>query len=267
MNSNAAERDQLLELLADQVMNELDPGDQQELQQLREAYPDVAAVDFDQVATLFELATLPAEIPALPRELREGILSLSAAPNAADDEKTASLVVAPASHEAAEYQGSPFREWLGWMVAAGLFIAILLSLEPSKGRDSLTAQRDSLAQAADVVKIAWEKTGDAAARQASGDVIWSTALQQGYMRLAGLKTNDPTMQQYQLWIIDEGRPDSPPVDGGVFDITQDGEVIIPIQAKLRVFKPSAFAITIEKPGGVVVSQQERVPLLAKLERA
>jgi hypothetical protein len=45
-------------------------------------------------------------------------------------------------------------------------------------------------------------------------------------------------------------------------VTSDGETIVPIQAKLKVLKPAAFAITIEKPGGVVVSTQERLPLLA-----
>jgi phosphotransferase system IIA component len=44
------------------------------------------------------------------------------------------------------------------------------------------------------------------------------------------------------------------VDGGVFDIqASNGEVIIPINAKLAVNKPTAFAITLEKTGGVVVS--------------
>jgi anti-sigma-K factor RskA len=83
----------------------------------------------------------------------------------------------------------------------------------------------------------------------------------GFMRLIGMPINDPLQEQYQLWIIDPLRDDEP-VDGGVFDIAESGEVIVPIQAKLHVTKPAAFAITIEKPGGVVVSTQERLPLLA-----
>ena len=92
-------------------------------------------------------------------------------------------------------------------------------------------------------------------------------MQQGYLRIVGLDVNNPAEQQYQLWIFDDGRPDSDPVDGGVFDVSQEGEVIVPINAKLKVFQPSLFAITIEEPGGVVVSKQERVPLLAKLPNA
>ena len=38
-----------------------------------------------------------------------------------------------------------------------------------------------------------------------------------------------------------------------FDITSDGELIIPVRAKLAVNRPAAFAVTLEQPGGVVVS--------------
>ena len=38
-----------------------------------------------------------------------------------------------------------------------------------------------------------------------------------------------------------------------FDVGPGGEVVIPIDAKLRVGRPTAFAITLEKAGGVVVS--------------
>ena len=69
--------------------------------------------------------------------------------------------------------------------------------------------------------------------------------------------NDPVKAQYQLWIVDPER-DAHPVDGGVFDVPTAGEILVPIQAKLTIHRPTAFAITLEKPGGVVVSTQ---PLL------
>ena len=40
--------------------------------------------------------------------------------------------------------------------------------------------------------------------------------------------------------------------------------VVQIDAKLEVLNPAAFAITIEKPGGVVVSTQDRLPLIAAL---
>lgn len=103
-------------------------------------------------------------------------------------------------------------------------------------------------------KTPWKK-------KVSGDVVWSNAKQQGFMRFVGMPVNDPAIEQYQWWIIDPSR-DNEPIDGGVFDVTSSEEAIIAIQAKLQVNQPKAFAVTIEKPGGVVVSTQERLPLLA-----
>ena len=54
-----------------------------------------------------------------------------------------------------------------------------------------------------------------------------------------------------------------PVDGGVFDIASNGKVIIPIDARISIAKAVMLAITEEKPGGVVVSDRKRLPLLAK----
>ena len=97
----------------------------------------------------------------------------------------------------------------------------------------------------------------------SGEVIWNDEKQEGYMSLENLAVNDPTKNQYQLWIVDPER-DELPVDGGVFDITEkDGKSIIPIRNALAINKPVAFVITLEQPGGVVKSKQEVVVALAK----
>src|SRR5690606_18561836 len=84
----------------------------------------------------------------------------------------------------------------------------------------------------------------------SGRVIWSSDRQTGCMVFTGMKPNDPAKEQYQLWIIDATQKH--PIDGGVFNITKDGEAVVPITPKIRVDQPVAFAVTIEKPGGVVV---------------
>ena len=50
----------------------------------------------------------------------------------------------------------------------------------------------------------------------------------------------------------------------VFDIPTDGSpVVVPIAAKLALTNPQAFVITLEQPGGVVKSKQEKVVALAK----
>ena len=153
-----------------------------------------------------------------------------------------------------------------WCVAASIaYVLFIPFLGKGNLNVSLSSQRDNLiASASDIIRSKWESTKpDPTIGTELGDVVWSTASQQGYMTIRGLPVNDATKEQYQLWIIDPTRDDKP-VDGGVFDITSTAESIVPIHAKLRVDKPTVFAITVEKPGGVVVSDQQRLPLLAKI---
>src|SRR6185295_19400023 len=93
----------------------------------------------------------------------------------------------------------------------------------------------------------------------TGDVVFDPVRQIGFLRFQGIPANDPRLAQYQLWIADAGRRQPEPVDGGVFDVTPQatasGDVIIPFRAKLPVGKPAAFVVTMEQPGGVVVSKQ------------
>ena len=161
-----------------------------------------------------------------------------------------------------------WREAVAWFAAAAS-VALLLYQQapPADSPLSPAAQRaELLAGAADAITVAWSATEDPAGAAASGDVVWSGERQTGFLRFQGLAVNDPTESQYQLWIFDATRDDAHPVDGGVFDVDREtGDVIVPIRAKLRVFEPSLFAVTVEKPGGVVVSSRERLPLLAKVE--
>ena len=126
------------------------------------------------------------------------------------------------------------------------------------------ARAKLLAEAKDVVRTTWGETGDQAGKGETGEVVWSNERQEGYMTFRAVDANDPKATQYQLWIFDAERDERYPVDGGVFDVdTSKGEVTIPISAKVAVRKPTLFAVTVEKPGGVVVSKRERIVVAAK----
>ncbi len=161
---------------------------------------------------------------------------------------------------------------LGWLAAAAsLLIAVYAWSTMSRSVEaprSLTERRATLlAQAPDVVQLNWTATKDPAAANASGDVVWSNARQEGFMRFRGLAPNDPSRSQYQLWIFDGQQDERYPIDGGVFDVEPaSGDVLVPIRAALRVVDPKLFAVTVEKPGGVVVSSRERLPLLAEVPK-
>ena len=109
-------------------------------------------------------------------------------------------------------------------------------------------------------------TADPESATGIGDVVWSPSRQQGFMRFRGLAANDPAVAQYQLWIFDAERDEAYPVDGGVFDVPPeaDGDVVVRIDPRLVVGRAVAFAVTVEQPGGVVVSSRSRLPLLAAL---
>ena len=105
---------------------------------------------------------------------------------------------------------------------------------------------------------------DPDAARLTGDVVFDPVTQRGYLRFRNLPANDPRRGQYQLWIVDGTRTQPPPVDGGVFDVpAAGGEVLIPFQPRLPVGRAAAFVITLERPGGVVVSGQERVLAIAR----
>ena len=89
-------------------------------------------------------------------------------------------------------------------------------------------------EATDVVTLPWAAPTAAGYEGVTGDVVWSQSKQQGYLRLANMPVNDPARVQYQLWIVDPERDSKHPVDGGVFNVSSTGEVIIPIQAKLPI---------------------------------
>ena len=172
--------------------------------------------------------------------------------------------------------------WLGWAFAAIALIALGLNIyftrsteipivkgptptptpektvTPGDMRNALMASGRQLMQAT-------IGAGTMKDVQPVGDVVWSDEMQKGYVRVTGLPKNDPQKETYQLWIVAENQNPKTPVDGGTFDVNAEGEVIIPINAKVKALNPQAFAITMEKPGGVPVSEQKKVAALAKRE--
>ncbi len=160
------------------------------------------------------------------------------------------------------------RAWWGWAVAACLAILLVAqSLTKAKSPASRVPIELSrtlfLQKTSDVVRLPFAgTTGDYAST--AGEVQWSDQKQQGYLVLENLPANDPSQQQYQLWIVDPQR-DEIPVDGGVFDVVSPTAetVVIEIRAKLQIQRPQAFVITVEQPGGVVRSKQKIVAGIAK----
>lgn len=228
---------------------------------------------YELAATAIDLSlTQTAVMEQLPAALREKLLADAAkhAPAAASASSASGLKLS-GTERATGGGGKPATNtgrfsWtdgraFGWYAAIAATIAlcvVLVQPDPPATDNSptLAEQYEALANDADTLRADWSHNpngGDPAYADAEGEVIWNPDTQTGYMKLSGMPINDPTELQYQLWIVDPTRDDEP-IDGGVFDITAQGEVIVPINAKLRSDSPAVFAITAEKPGGVVVSE-------------
>lgn len=226
--------ERLHDLLADNILNGLDAAESGELHRLLQSTPDADERAFDALVARLD-AALPVE--PLPPRLASKL------------EADAARVVVPTP---ARRRGPPgFIAWAGWAVAMTLAMAAWLN-RPNK-IDPTDLGRDALVLAAT----------DPGTKAVVGEVVWSGAKQAGYMRLTGLPANDPAVAQYQLWIFDANRDKLYPVDGGVFDVPSGGGVV-PVRAKLPVASPTLFAVTREKPGGVVVSSREHIVLVAKV---
>ena len=255
------------ELLLARATDGLSPAEHAELAALG-ADDDVS---FDLAAAAVDLATLPIE--PLPAHLADKLLA-----QARPVPTTLAGVVPPRPLTAAPPPADivPIRKRsrapviVAWIAAAaGLALAVGAWLwatqreTPQLATRGLADQRAALlASAGDTRTLAWKTTPDPAGTAASGDIVWSPSRQEGYMRFVGMQPNDPRLAQYQLWIFDKARDQQFPVDGGVFDIASTGEVIVRITAKLPVAEPVLFAVTVEKPGGVVVSKRERIVVTA-----
>jgi len=270
--------DHALGVESDDELNELSENERQQLDALD---PHAEAREaFEAAAARIDLAYAEAHPVQMPDGFMERLQATMA-------DKNPNPAPSPALNLAPEPQLTPRvagrLNWLPWtLAAASLLLAagVLLTTLPSAPPEMLSpAQaRAQLLQEADpddLVRLTWTATEDpAVVDQVTGDIVWSDARQEGYMRISGLAVNDPQRAQYQLWMFDATRPtgDLPqlgegllsqrPVDGGVFNVSSTGEVIIPINAKLPVRQGVAFAVTVEPPGGVVVSDRSRVPLLA-----
>lgn len=190
----------------------------------------------------------------LPDGLRERIRAASGLAEPVAGNVTPIAAAARRRADPAARRGGLFAG-AGWAAAAMLLVALVVGNLRDDAIDTVdpATERLALLERTTTIVTPWQPPDIAEFAGVSGDVVWNDAEQRGYMRLSGMPANDPAVAQYQLWIVDPDR-DANPVDGGVFDIpATDGDVIIPINAKLSVDKPAAFAITREQPGGVVVS--------------
>ncbi|MFI4897950.1 MAG: hypothetical protein ACIARR_09005, partial [Phycisphaerales bacterium JB059] len=284
-----------LGLLADVVTGEAGESARVELDRLLGEDASALSEEFElgggaaDLAMMGPLAPMPASVRTGVDEAAEAFLAGEVGMTMEDAGRTR-----PGGASAGSARGVPLAFALGgWLAAAAcLAIAGVLWVTTARApvvtegnnRLSVEQRRQALLESGSaVVKADWIGVGDLPVEGLEdheldggvrGEVVWSDDSDEGYMRIGGITPNDPAAFQYQLWIFDAERPvgelpgfaidglpellTQRPVDGGVFDVRGAEEVIVPIDAKLPVGRGTIFAVTKERPGGVVVSDREIV---------
>jgi hypothetical protein len=249
------------ELEAGRILGDLDAAETAGWQELSRELGRGSDLSLELAAAAIETdfiqeqeVTLPDDIAALVRREIPKFFS--------PEKSSATIIALPVWQSLFQ---SPKAAWAMAALFAALFVAGFLTdgAKPTQPSEfsSEEARDELLRKGGDLIES--DFGGTEAYDRMSGKVVWSDTLQEGYMTLTNLPANKPEKNQYQLWIVDPSR-DEKPVDGGVFDIRSGKETaVIPIRNPLVVTKPAAFVITLEQPGGVVVSKQEVVVALAK----
>ncbi len=262
------EYEKLNDLLTDRALHGLSDDEQRELEKLNAQYPELDEAEFERAAAAIQLTEAMKPEP-LPKHLRSKIIADAEEFFGQEQvDKLSNVVPFP-------IQKVRRNHWqmAGWYAAAAcLVLALIVSWSQVKelfgekpNAPTIAELRNDLEKKAnDKVKAPWSATKFPGVENVQGDVVWSNEKQQGYMRFTNLPQNDPKQSVYQLWIFDENQDEKYPVDGGIFDAQNNAEIIVPINAKLKVGKPTLFAITIEKAGGVVVSKRDKLILTAKV---
>jgi hypothetical protein len=279
----------MVDLAIKQVTEGLSPAEQRALDVMDSELASATLRDLERAAAAVTLAGSTSQAP-LPAALSARIAQQAAAhfasTNTVSDLTEARTLAAEKArvHPSFAPRRASRLGGYGWLAAAACLVLAIFGWErtppplppvavvtptpvvvppPEKPVPPTAAEeRAALLAKSDSVKIPLGATKDPAAAGVTGDVVWDPATQRGFLHFAGLAPNDPALHQYQIWIFDAGRDKRFPVDGGVFDVPANtSEIVIPIRAALMVRKPAAFAVTLEKPGGVVVSGREHVVAL------
>ncbi len=283
---NEEQKDIFFDLLTKKALYGLDAAEQAQLEAMDPGNAELEFNSLEMAAAAISMMGVADDDEPLPAHLRSKIIADANAFIVDQNEQT--MAWPPVTNEEAtvpepaEKSSGAWLGWLGWASAALACIALALNIyftrvqSPTEivktqpvetPRVSTTTElRDEMLRAAtDTIKATWAAGNVKGIAGIVGDIVWSDQKQAGYMTFKNLPANDPNAYTYQLWIMDENQGDVTPIDGGTFDVNANGEIVIPINAKLKAKSPHLFAVTMEKPGGVVVSKREKIVALAKVE--
>ena len=265
--------DRLLELLADREVESLSDADRAELDALLAETPDADDGSMEQAAVMAMLGSLGVA-DEMPAELRRSTLAAIDASEASMSGPASAAASAAAAETPLRIAGTPGEApaprvsviaWSGWIAAAAcLVVAGLTVLNSPRPLPPAEARSRFLQTASDVAVANWGDWDNPEQPGVTGTIEWSESAQKGYMTFEVLAVNNPTVEQYQLWIIDE-RGMEQRISGAIFDADSEGRVVVEVDPAIEVHNAAMFAVTIEKPEGVWNSDMSRRVVIAELK--
>lgn len=270
-----SERDD--ELILDYVLGELDEVTSATLEMRAAQEPEFAAAlaRCEETVAMGLLADTPDTAP--PVDLRGRIMVIP--------ESTAPMEIARPAETPADERVVVVRRFAfaGWGIAAALAVVASVlfnqigdrSSEVDRLRTEIANEREALQRvgaelasvvderellvarvakldsrrALDQMKIA--TLSSQLADASYGFAVFDTQEGEGVIEVVNLPEIKST-QDYQLWVVDPQYPN--PVDGGIVQVGSDGRARVRFQAKQQVDDVAAFAISLEKKGGVPVAE-------------
>jgi len=161
----------------------------------------------------------------------------------------------------AERKVIPFTQrqtWIPWALAAGLALSCALLVADRERTKKVVRElesRDVYAQ----TQIATLSSQLESAPRATAVVVWDEQKQQGVLKVLDVP---PTAadRDYQLWVVDPKYKQ--PVSAGVFGVDKSGVTKITFKPDSPVTTVKAFAVSLERKGGVPKAEGPMV-LLSK----
>ena len=270
-----SERDE--ELILDYVLGELDDVASATLELRVAQEPELAAAlaRCEETVAMGLLADAPDVAP--PADLRSRIMVI---PEATSPVESARPTEAPADDRVVVVRRFAYA---GWGIAAALMVVATVLIgrigdrtnEVDRLRTEIASEREALQRvgaelasvvderellvarvaqldsrrALDQMKIA--TLSSQLADASYGFAVFDTKGGEGVIEVVNLPEIKST-QDYQLWVVDPQYPN--PVDGGIVQVGSDGRARVRFHAKQQVDDVAAFAISLEKKGGVPVAE-------------
>lgn len=194
-----------------------------------------------------KVASDPA-LQAKVREFQESVASVAyGAPNRAlSPELRARILAQPPARPASHGTSSSFSTFIPWALAACLAIACAL-LASERGhlqkRIASLQHRNELSQA----QITTLTSKLASAPNAEAVVIWDPESKQGVLKVLQAPPSGDD-HSYQLWVVDPAK--KTPVSAAIFRVGSTGTTKISFKPDEPVSSAKAFAISLERKGGV-----------------